>query len=388
MSRRRVLAVTGIRSEYFHLRPVLRALVEHGGFELGVCAMGAHLAPIHDFSVRQIEADGFAVVERVVSLFADDSLLARTKGIGLQVLGLSQAVAREQSELILVLGDREEALVAALVGCYMNVPVAHLAGGDRTLGNIDDSVRHAVSKLAHLHFAFSEESAQRLLAMGEEAWRVVVSGAPALDEIAAIGPIDPAELGRRLDFPAEEPYFVLIQHGQSSEIERAESQIELTLAALAESGAPTAVIAPNTDTGSRAILAAIEAYVARYRQIRSFAMLERPLFINLLRHARALVGNSSCGLIEAPFLGLPAINLGNRQSNRLHAENVLFVPFDPDALRAALQALLHDAELRERLSACASPYGDGGACPRIVERLAAIPLDRRLLDKDFVDPPR
>ncbi len=380
---RRILVLTGIRSEYYIQRQVLKGITSHPDLELSLVVTGAHLSPLHGFTVEAIKADGFNIEEEIVSLINSNALIGRTKGLGIQLLNLAQTVERVKPDIILVTGDREEGIVGALVGTYMNIPVAHMSGGDRVKGNVDDVIRHAITKLANLHFAFTENSAQRILKMGEEPWRVFCTGSPALDDIRVTPRIPLTELSKQLEFPLAKPFIVLLQHPLSSEYEEAGAQIKVTLQAITELKYKTVVIYPNSDAGSHSIIRVIDHFTNHYDYIRAYRTPSREAFVNLLRQADLLVGNSSCGIIEAPYLKLPAVNVGVRQQQRLHAENMVFVSFDKKGIKETIIRIIEDEAFRKKLVACSSPYGDGYATKCIVKVLAEIPLDKRLLVKEI-----
>lgn len=384
MSQRRILAVTGIRSEYDILSSVFRAVAARSDLELQVFICGAHLAEAAGRTVDEVRADGFHIVDECLSLFAADDPLARVKGLGVQLMGLTQTVARLRPDWLVVLGDREESMSTALVGAYANVPVAHLCGGDLAIGNVDDQVRHAVTKLAHLHLVTNRDSAERVRRLGEQSFRIHDVGNPGLDRLLLEPSIDDAELARAvgLVLPAGAPLVVVIQHVISSEHAEGYTQMQATCAALRELALPTVVIHPNTDAGSEGIRRAI-AELAGTPWVATARNLPRRTFVNLLRRASCLLGNSSAGILEAPTLGLPTVNVGNRQRGRLHGGNVQFVPHEPTAITAAVRRAVYDADYRATVAAAGSPYGDGRSGPRVARLLAEIPLDQRLLIKEM-----
>lgn len=383
-SSKRVTAVTGIRSEYDILFAVLKTIQAHPGLALDLIVTGAHLAPQFGHTVRQIEADGFTIAHRIDSLLDANTAGSRLKSAALQQIGLVQALEQRPPDFLLVCGDREESISCALAGAYMNIPVAHLAGGDIVVGNVDDSVRHAVTKLAHLHFPFSDESADRIRRLGEEPWRICMAGNPGLDRFNWIPPMSRSELEFRLGMEiGARPLILLIQHAISSEIGDAARQMEITLRAVAALGLPTLVGYPNSDAGSRDIIATIQHFEKMTPNIRSYRNLPRDVFLGVLRQAAVLLGNSSLGILEAPFLKLPVVNVGNRQMKRQHAENVLYVGHDQAEIVRAVRKTLEDEAFQAQVKACACPFGDGHAAVRIADRLAATPIDRRLLVKDW-----
>jgi GDP/UDP-N,N'-diacetylbacillosamine 2-epimerase (hydrolysing) len=266
----------------------------------------------------------------------------------------------------------------------MNIAVAHIAGGDLVVGNVDDSVRHAVTRLAHLHFPFSAESAARLQRMGEEPWRIHAVGNPALDRYGLVKPLTREELSDHLAFDVTEgPLLLVLQHTISSEFEAAGAQMRETMEAIADLGFRTVVSYPNSDAGSREMIRVIEEFAAKLPFIRVFRSLPRVDFVNLVRVVDVLVGNSSMGLLEAPFLRLPAVNIGNRQMSRQHADNVIFVPHERDAVKQAIRTALNDRSFRAKLETSQHLFGDGYSGSRVAQVLASTPLDRRLLVKGW-----
>jgi GDP/UDP-N,N'-diacetylbacillosamine 2-epimerase (hydrolysing) len=384
VSKRRILGVTGIRSEYDILSSVFEAIRAHRALGLELIVTGAHLSPDYGETVREIRKDGFRVAEEIESLISGDQDSSRVKGLAIQLQGLVQAVTRIRPDLLLVLGDREEAMSTALVGNYLNIPVAHIAGGDRAVGNADDQVRHAVTKLAHLHFATNAQSARRILRLGEQPFRVFDVGNPGLDRLRTTPKLTAAELSRRLGFPLGEgePFILLIQHPLSSEIDRAGAQMRLTLDAVERLGIKTILTYPNSDPGSQDMIRAIESR-AELTVLHAVKNLPRLEFVNLMRRASCLLGNSSAGLLEAPLLKLPAINVGNRQKGRLHADNVRFVPHDAGAIIRAVRRAVFDAGYRAKVRRCRNPYGDGRSSRRIARVLAKIALNDALRIKDI-----
>lgn len=261
-SRRLVLGVTGIRSEYDIMSSVYRAISNHPQLELQLVVTGAHLADSFGNTVDEVRADGFVVAEEIESLLNGDQASFRVKGLAIQLQGLVQTVARIKPDILLVLGDREEAMTTALVGAYMNIPVAHIAGGDRVVGNVDDQIRHAVTKLAHLHFVTNDESAERIIRLGEQSFRVFNVGNPGLDRLLEVPDLSCAELSARLGFSIEEgePFLMLIQHVISTEIDQAYEQMKITLEAVREFGIKTVLSYPNSDAGGHQMIRAIREY--------------------------------------------------------------------------------------------------------------------------------
>ncbi len=381
---RKVLFVTAIRSDYDILAAVIRAVDEHPALRAQVVISGTHLAPLYGSTWREVEADGFEIVARLENLLNSDSAAGRVKSAAIQLMGLVDVLVQQQPDIIVAPMDREEAITVALAGAYLRIPVAHLGGGDRGEdGNIDNAVRDAVSKLAHLHLVTTEQSAARLREIGEADWRIHVVGAPGLDRLLATPDLADSELWRQVGFdPGGQPFALVIQHPLIDSIEQSGALMRETLESLRQLQLPALLSYPNSDAGGQQIIAVIEEYAGRYPELfRPYRNLPRLVFVNLLRRAHVLLGNSSCGIIEAPLLGLPVVNIGPRQRGREHAENVQFVAHDRKQIRAAVERALFDAEYRRQVAECRNPYGDGQAGRRIAELLANCALDARLIYK-------
>lgn len=383
MNKRIVLGVTGIRSEYDIMSSVFAAIEKHPQLDLQLIVTGAHLADSYGYTVKDIKNDGFKIADEIESLINGDMLSSRVKGLAIQLQGMVQTVVRVKPDFLLVLGDREEAMSTALIGAYMNIPVAHIAGGDRVIGNVDDQVRHAVTKLAHIHFVTNQESYERVISMGEQPFRVFNTGNPGLDRLLEVKDLSYEQLSERLGFELTEgePFILLIQHVISTEAEQAYFQMKETLEAVKELGIKTIISYPNSDAGGQQMIKAI----GEYRHLHNLYIaknIPRLEFVNIMRKASCMLGNSSAGIMEAPLLGLPVVNAGNRQKGRLHAENVQFVPHDKNAICMATRRAIYDKEYRDRVAKCSNPYGDGKSSEKIANILANIPIDEKLLIKD------
>ena len=383
---KRILAVTGIRSEYFLLRPVLFSLRDQG-FDVMVAVSGAHLSPWHNNTVRFIEEDNLNIVERIDSFLSTDRVTQRPKGVGLLVMGLTQTVERVDPDLILVLGDREEPLAGAIVANYMGKLCAHIGGGDTAMGNADDPVRFAVSKLSHIHFVFCQQHKENLLRVGEEEFRIFVVGNPALDEIEKIPKLDWDVVRERLSWNELEPfkYVMFLMHPLSSEYKESGFQVEKALEATIDfcrrHDLDILGIYPNTDPGASQILETIKRRISN--RVRFFPTLDRDLFINLLRNTLTLVGNSSMGWLECPYLGVPVVNVGNRQKGRINAGNVQRVGLEREEILSALQRSCFDEEYRKKVMVKNEFYGNGKAGEKVISAIKSIDLeDRRWLVKE------
>lgn len=382
---RKVLAVTGIRSEYDILSSVFKAIDEHPDLALEVCVTGAHLSAAFGETVNQIKADGFTIADEVESLINGDRKSSRIRGAAVQLLGMIQCAERIKPDFLLVLGDREESLTTAAMGAYLDIPTAHIGGGDKVIGNVDDQVRHAVTKLAHIHFPTNALSAERIIKLGEESFRVFNVGNPGLDRLRATPQMSRAELFSWYGFPGDwldKPLIIVVQHVISSEAEYGYEQMKATMEALEELAYPAVISYPNSDAGSRGIVQAIEEY-RHLDFLRIFHNVPRLEFVNTLRQAGCLLGNSSLGVLEAPFMKLPTINVGNRQKGRLHGDNIIFIDHEPKAIIEAVKRCLFDEDFKSKVVNGVNPFGDGHSSEKIAEVFATISIDQKLLFKEL-----
>jgi len=385
---RRLGVVTVSRSDYGHLRPVIEAIRRAPDLELLLLVAGMHLEPRFGDTAQEIEADGFAIAERIPMLDDGDSPEAVAAATGRGVEGFARAFARRHLDLLLVLGDRFEMLAAAVAALPFALPVAHIHGGEVSEGAMDNQIRHAITKLAHLHFASAAEHAQRIARMGEEAWRIHTVGGPGLDRLTAMQSLSRQALAGELDIPESGPWLLVTFHPVTLEYRETAAHVDELLAALEKAEGTVIITHPNADTSGRLIIERIEEFAARHPgRCRLARSLGEQRYLSLLRHADLIVGNSSSGLIEAPSFGLPAVNIGSRQRGRLRGANVIDVEPARDEILRAIETAQTPA-FRERARAAANPYGDGRAAPRIVEVLRTVPLDARLVQKRFADGER
>lgn len=383
----KVLAVTGIRSEYDILYPVIKKMQDDPLFEVVVAVSSAHLSEWHNFTLKRIEDDGFKIVDKLDSLFMTNRVVQRSKGVGILTYALSQTVERESPDFLFVVGDREESIATAIVGNYMNVITVHLGGGDPVYGNADDPIRMAVSKLAHIHFTTAELYAENLRKMSEDNFRIFFSGNPALANIKNTPQKPLKEISDFLSFDINDGnYIVLVKHPLSSEEHDAYQQMHITLSALEkfcnEFNYKVVASYPNTDPGSYDIIKAIKEFENK-PFIKFNSTLPRDYFVNLMRNTKALVGNSSMGILEAPFYKTPVVNVGNRQQGRLNAGNVKFVKHDEKEIVDAIEEACLNETYRTKIKNLICPYGNGDAAEIICNELRKInPKDKKWLVKE------
>ncbi len=383
---RTIGVVTVARSDYGIYRSVLRAIADAPDLALHLIVTGAHLSPEFGMTIDRIADDGFPIGDRFEMLLSADTPAAIVKSMGLGASGFAESFARKRPDLLLVLGDRFEMHAAALAALPFTIPVAHIHGGELSFGAIDDALRHSITKLSHLHFASTAVYADRIVQMGEEPWRVAVSGAPGLDGLDAIPAIAPSELAERFALRLDAPPILVTFHPVTLEYASAEAQIAELLAALDGVRGPIVFTMPNADTAGRIVAERIRAYVARRDDAFAVDNFGSHAYVAMMRIAAAMVGNSSSGIIEAASFGLPVVNIGTRQAGRLHGENVLDVAARRDAIADGIARALDPAfHEQAQARAAANPYGTGRAAATIVEALRTIPIDERLLVKRFHD---
>lgn len=380
-SLRKICVVTGSRADFGLLDPVMTRVRAHARLRLQVVVAGMHLEYVHGMTIRDVEKR-FRVDARVPMTNPDDSGRGMTEALAMGVRGMAHAFDVLRPDAVVVLGDRDEALCAALAASHMALPVAHIHGGDVSRAGVDDSNRHAITKLAHLHFAATRTSAGRIVRMGEDPRRVWNVGSPAIDFIASAQFLTRLEVYRRLNLPTNEDVMVVIQHPVSYSPETAGDEMREILSAVKASGMAAVVVYPNSDPGSGRIVQAIRK-LAMPPQFRMFKSLEREFYLSLLENAKLMVGNSSSGIIDAPYFGLPSVQVGGRQAGRERGANVIEVPPRRRAILAAIRRAIGDARFRRAAARAKSPYGDGRASARIVKVLAGVKLGPELVQKQL-----
>ena len=312
-------------------------------------------------------------------MLSTDRTVQRAKGTGLLTYAISQTVERENPDFLIYVGDREEGIAAAIVANYMDVRLIHLAGGDPVYLNSDDPMRFAISKLAHIHCTFAQEYADNLKIVGEEDFRIKYTGNPSLDNIKNTKQINIEDISNFLGVDISDGnYIVLIKHPLSSEKDDAESQMETSLQALDEftkkHNFKVIGVYPNTDPGAYKILEVIEKY-SNNERINFFISLPHEIFVNLLRNTKALAGNSSMGILEAPFYGLPVVNIGNRQTGRLNAGNLVFVRHECKEIIENLEKACFNETYRQQVKELTNPYGNGNSSDSIKDFIDSIDLN-------------
>ena len=376
---RRIAVVTSSRADYGHLYWLLHDLSAHPAVDLKIVAFGSHLSPEFGRTVEEIERDGFSVDDTVECLLSSDTDVGMAKTLGLATLGLADTLGRLRPHLLVVIADRYEVMAAAAVALTLRIPIAHIEGGELSEGAIDDAVRNALTKLSHLHFTTTERARQRVLAMGEESWRVHRVGALSLDHLTRSTLPAPALVASRVQISLDATLILVMCHPETLQRDTA-AYADAVFDALGRLRHQVVLCFPNADAGSRSLIDRARIFCASRLNARLVINLPAPEYWSLLSVADVLIGNSSSGVMEAASLHKPAINVGIRQEGREHAANVLNVPADADAILAAVSRALAP-EFQRLVDGVENPYGDGGAAERIVRVLTTTALDQTLLLK-------
>jgi UDP-N-acetylglucosamine 2-epimerase (non-hydrolysing)/GDP/UDP-N,N'-diacetylbacillosamine 2-epimerase (hydrolysing) len=376
-ARRRIGVVTTSRADYSHLYWPLRELAARPDVELGVCVLGPHLSPTFGSTVQEIERDGFPIRARIECLLSSDTDTAMAKTIGVAMLGLADALTAWRPDILLLIADRYEMLAPAATALAMRIPIAHIEGGEVSQGAIDDAVRNALTKLAHIHFTSTPAARRRVIGMGEEPWRVHHAGAPSIDHLYRSRLLDRPALEARLGLALSPPAVLAAWHPVTIH-HNTNAEADALFAALAQFQGQLIFVYPNADAGGHALIERTKLLSAVRPATHIFVNLDAVTYWSLLSHVDAMIGNSSSGIMEAASFALPVIDIGMRQQGRERAANVLDTPADPNAIQAALSRAV-SKEFRASLAGMTNPYGNGTAANTIARVIAEVSLDGLLI---------
>lgn len=373
MVKKTICVFIGSRANYSSIKSALIAIQNHPGLELKIVLGGSALVKKYGNLEKILEKDGFQVDERIQMLVEGDvpSVMVKTAALGM--LGLADAFERVKPDYVIVIGDRYEVIAPTIAAAYMNIPVAHTMGGEVT-GTIDESIRHAITKFAHIHFPANKESGERIIKMGERKDRVFVVGCPRIDTVKSIIDADPGVPedifekcgGVGPAFDLHQPFLLVSQHPVTTEYEDAEKQINETIYAAVEVGIPIILLWPNSDAGTEGISQGIRKFREKYPDIKLHAFLNLPIdiYVRLMNNTACLIGNSSSGIREGAFLGTPCVNVGTRQAGRERGSNVIDVACNrAEILQAVKKQIAHGKYASEPI------YGNGNAGEKIADIL-------------------
>jgi UDP-hydrolysing UDP-N-acetyl-D-glucosamine 2-epimerase len=377
--KRTIAAITSSRSDYAHLRWLLHDLAKHPDIHLQVIALGPHLSPEFGHTGKEILTRDPRTFTSIECLLSSDTDVGMAKTLGLATLGLADALGRIRPDIVLIIADRYEMLAPASVALTLRIPIAHIEGGEITSGAIDDAVRNAITKMSHLHFACTRTAQKRVIAMGEQPWRVNFSGSLSLDHLRRAKLLTLPQVEKKLGIKLDKKTILALYHPVTLMKDTVAEAQEL-LAALRGIEHQILFIYPNVDAGSRKLVHLAERFIATNSSSKLFVNLDHNTYLSLLKNVDLLMGNSSSGIIESTSLGIPTLNIGSRQKGREHAANVLDVAANRTEILKAMKFALSPG-LRNSVQNLENPYGDGYASQEIVSVLSKTPLGPKLLFK-------
>lgn len=379
---KKIIAITSSRADYSHLYWVLKLLEQEKSIDLTILAFGPHLSPEYGDTWKQIKKDGFKQIKIIECLLSSDTDTGMAKSLGLATLSIADYLSELRPDLMLIIADRYEMLAPANVALTMRIPIAHIEGGDVSQGAIDDAVRNALTKMSHIHFTPTAKSKQRVLAMGEESWRVHQSGAPSLDHLIRSNLPEKDETYQRFNLNEKTKIIVIAYHSVTLFKDSTKEQNALFYA-LKQRPEQLIFCFPNADAGSYKIINKTKAFCKQHSNAQLHTNLSPHAYWGLLKVADLMLGNSSSGIMETPSLKLPCINIGIRQLGREQASNIIDVKAEKSAIQNAINKALKK-KFKINLNNLVNPYGDGTAAKKIVDVLRQLEINASLLFKNNI----
>ena len=377
MAKRKITITTGTRAEYGILRPILKEITKRKKLQLILIVTGTHLSKRHGMTINEIKKDKFKIYQTFKFLPNDDTGFSAAKSLGDGVIQFAKIFKKVKPDINLILGDRDEMLASAIAAYHMNIPNAHIHGGDISR-NIDEYTRHAITKISNIHFPSTEKSKRRIIRMGENPKFVFLTGSPSIDELRSNKILNKKQFENKYGFQVTKNLIVLIQHPVTTQIANTKKHIQNTLKAIEYFGYTTTIIAPNSDAGSNTIFQNIRHFAKSHNFVKIFPSLPRSDYLYLIKNCGVLVGNSSSGLIEASYFGTPAVNIGIRQQGRERSKNVFDA--NSESVISIKRAILRALKKNTKPSYL---YGIGNASQKIVRHLEKIKLNYELIEKQL-----
>ena len=378
MKKRSVVVTTGTRADYGILCPILDEIKNSHKLDLKLIVTGSHFLKEYGMTVNQIKKDGYPITAKIPIMPKTDSKLELTKILGESIIEFSKIFEKLKPDINVIFGDRDEMLASTIAANHMNIPNAHIHGGDKS-GGLDEYTRHAITKLSNIHFAATKKSANRILRMGENSQNIFHTGSPSIDEVVNNKITKINELKKKYGDEIINNEILLVQHSVTTEINDAENQINETLKAITKLQKKTIIIGANIDSGNQIIYKKIKQIINKHDFIQFYPTLPRNDFLGLLQNCKVLVGNSSSGIIEASFFKKPVVNIGIRQNFREKGPNVIDVEqFTQKSICNAIEKAIKSKKLKQ-----SSIYGKGNASKKIVKHLEQIKLNTKLLQKQI-----
>jgi len=379
---KKVSITTGTRSEYGLLYPIIKKISQNKKLKLYLIVAGMHLSKKYGMTINEIKNDGFKISATVNMVPKSDSAFNMSDALGKGIRDFSKIFQKIKPDINLILGDRDEAFASAIAASHMNIPNAHIHGGDKSKDGIDEYNRHAITKLSNIHFAATKKSKERIIKMGENPKFVLFSGSPGIDDVLKNKITSKIELERKFKIKFSGQEIILLQHPVTTQIEQSETQIQSTLNVISKMQKPTIAIAPNSDAGNNAIFKNLKTYSKEFPFIKVHKSIPRSDYLGLLKFGGALVGNSSSGIIEASYFSIPVVNIGIRQQNRESGKNVIHIKnFSERSIHLALSNALK-LKQRKKLPHL-SIYGNGNSSEIIIKFLINLKINDELIQKQI-----
>jgi len=383
---RKIGVLTTGRADYGICLPILKAIQSSPNLTLQLLVTGMHVSPEFGLYEQAVSQDGFDIHERIEVLVSSDTPEGTAKSMGLAALGFAQAFSKSRPDVLVVVGDRFEVHAVVSAAVPFRIPIAHVHGGEITEGAIDEIFRHSITKMSHIHFATTSVYAKRIAQMGEEPWRIFVTGAPGLDNLLTGKIPTQKAIEEQFRIDLNKPTLLATYHPVTRATQAVENKLDFLFSAIKALGVQVVFTYPNADAGGRELVLQVEAFQKKYNNARLVINASQDSYIGLMKYVTAMVGNSSSGIIEAPSFELPVVNIGNRQAGRLRAANVIDVNYTEAEIFQGLQKAISE-NFQKQLKGLVNPYGTGHAGPKIGKILQEIDLDSRLINKRFVDYP-
>lgn len=377
--KRKISVTTGTRADYGILRPVLQAILKSKKLELYLIVTGTHLSKKHGLTINEIKRDGFEIFATIDMVPQGDTNYFMSKALGEGIIAFSKIFSKLRPDINLILGDRDEMLASALAAAHMNIPNAHIHGGDKS-GGIDEYNRHAITKISNIHFAATKKSKERIIKMGENPKYVFLTGSPGLDEVVSNKITNKKDLEKKYGLKFDGSEILLLQHPVTTQTKISGEQILSTLKAIAKTKKTTIAIAPNSDAGNKIIFKYLESFSRKYDFIKMYRSLPRSDYLGLLKNCGVLVGNSSSGMIEANYFQIPVINIGIRQEGREKGKNVLDLKYA--SVKSVYDTILKALKIKKSIKST-NVYGNGNASKKILYCLEKINLSKDLIQKNI-----
>jgi len=383
LKRRKILVTTGTRAEYGILRPVLKKIHESKKLDLLLVVTGTHNSKKYGMTINEIKKDGFKIYKILRILPKSDTSYSITYSLAETITAFSKIFKKSKPDINVIIGDRDEMLGSAIAAYHMNIPNAHIHGGDRS-GGLDEYNRHAITKMSNIHFAATKESLSRILKLGENPKYVFQTGSTSVDEIKNKRITKKRDLEKSFDLKFNDNNVVLFAyHPVTTEIKKSVKEVQNILEAIVELNYTCIIISPNSDAGRNRIFSEISKYSKKYKFLKVFPTVPRSDYLGLLKNSTLLVGNSSSGMIEASYFDIPVINIGNRQKNRERGNNVIDVNgISKKTIHKAFQKAIRIHKNKKKT--LKSPFGDGNASLKIVKKLENLSLDKDLIQKELM----